>query len=59
MLNVTANLNNALTALAGGMSHHTVDYRIYGQVHLQRRPGAHSIRAIDQKGTACGCRPAE
>jgi LEA14-like dessication related protein len=47
-LNVTANLNNALLALAGGFGHHTVDYHLYGQVHL----GGGFVRTIpfDQKG---------
>jgi LEA14-like dessication related protein len=47
-LNVTANLNNALMALAGGFGHHTVDYHLYGQVHL----GGGFVRTIpfDQKG---------
>jgi LEA14-like dessication related protein len=47
-LNVTANLNSALLALAGGFGHHTVDYHLYGQVHL----GGGFVRTIpfDQKG---------
>jgi LEA14-like dessication related protein len=47
-VNVTANLNNALMALAGGFGHHTVDYHLYGQVHL----GGGFVRTIpfDQKG---------
>lgn len=47
-LNVTANLNNALTALAGGFGHKTIDYHLYGQVHL----GSGLVRKIpfDQKG---------
>jgi LEA14-like dessication related protein len=47
-LNVTANLNTVLTALAGGFGHHTVDYRVYGQVHLQG--GMLRTIAFDQKG---------
>jgi LEA14-like dessication related protein len=47
-VNVTANLNTMLAALAGGFGHHTVDYRVYGKVHLQ----GGLVRAIpfDQKG---------
>jgi LEA14-like dessication related protein len=33
-LNVTANLNTALLALLNGLGHKTVDYHLYGQVHL-------------------------
>jgi len=33
-LNVTANLNTALLALLSGLGHKTVDYHLYGQVHL-------------------------
>ena len=47
-LNVTANLNTVLAALAGGFGHHTVDYRVYGQVHLQG--GMVRTIAFDQKG---------
>jgi LEA14-like dessication related protein len=47
-LNVTANLNTVLTALAGGFGHHTVDYRVYGQVHLQG--GMLRTIPFDQKG---------
>jgi LEA14-like dessication related protein len=47
-LNVTANLNNVLLALAGGLSHHTVNYRVYGQVHLQG--GLVRTIPFDQKG---------
>jgi LEA14-like dessication related protein len=47
-LNVTANLNTVLGALAGGLGHHTVDYRVYGQVHLQG--GILRTIAFDQKG---------
>jgi LEA14-like dessication related protein len=48
-LNVTANLNNVLSALASGFNHHTVDYRLYGQVRLQ----SGMVRTIpfDQKGS--------
>jgi len=47
-LNVTADLNSALMALAGGFGHHTVDYHLYGQVHL----AGGLVRTIpfDQKG---------
>jgi LEA14-like dessication related protein len=47
-LNVTANLNNALGALATGFGHNTVDYHLYGKVHL----GGGLVRTIpfDQKG---------
>lgn len=38
MLNVTADMSNAVTILAAAMSHRTLDYRIYGQVHV-----AHSL----------------
>lgn len=34
-LNVTADMNSALAALAGGLGHRALDYRLYGQVHLQ------------------------
>jgi LEA14-like dessication related protein len=34
-VNVTANLNTALIALAGSLGHGTVGYRIYGDVHLK------------------------
>ena len=47
-LNVTANLDNVLAALAGGFIHHTVDYRLYGQVRLQS--GLVRTIAFDQKG---------
>jgi LEA14-like dessication related protein len=47
-LNVTANLNTVLAALAGGLGHHTVDYRVYGQVHLQG--GMLRNIPFDQKG---------
>jgi LEA14-like dessication related protein len=47
-LNVTANLNTVLTALAGGLGHHAVDYRVYGQVHLQG--GLVRTIPFDQKG---------
>jgi LEA14-like dessication related protein len=33
-LNVTAHLDAALVALLSGLGHRTVDYRMYGQVHL-------------------------
>jgi LEA14-like dessication related protein len=47
-LNVTANLNTVLAALAGGFGHHAVDYRVYGQVHLQG--GMLRNIPFDQKG---------
>jgi LEA14-like dessication related protein len=47
-LNVTANLSNVLAALAGGFNHHMVDYRVYGQVHLQS--GIVRTIPFDQKG---------
>jgi LEA14-like dessication related protein len=47
-VNVTANLNDVLGALAGGFGHHTVDYRVYGQVHLQS--GVVRTIPFDQKG---------
>jgi LEA14-like dessication related protein len=45
---VNANINSVLSALAGGFGHHSVDYRVYGQVHLQ----GGMVRNIpfDQKG---------
>jgi LEA14-like dessication related protein len=48
-LNVTANLNTVLAALAGGFGHHAVDYRVYGQVHLQG--GLVRNIPFDQKGS--------
>jgi LEA14-like dessication related protein len=47
-LNVTANVNSVLAALVSGFGHHTVDYRVYGQVRLQ----GGMVRTIpfDQKG---------
>ena len=47
-LNVTANVNTVLAALASGFGHHTVDYRIYGEVHLQG--GIVRNIPFDQKG---------
>ena len=47
-LNVTANLANVLLAMAGGRGHNTVDYRIYGQVHLEG--GLVRTIPFDQKG---------
>jgi len=47
-LNVTANLNTVLAAFAGGFTHHVVDYRVYGQVHLQG--GVLRTIPFDQKG---------
>jgi LEA14-like dessication related protein len=48
-LNVTANLNSVLAAFAGGFGHHTVDYRVYGQVNLQG--GLLRTIPFDQKGS--------
>jgi LEA14-like dessication related protein len=47
-LNVTAHLDTALVALMSGLGHRTVDYRMYGQVHL----GSGLMRNIpfEQKG---------
>jgi LEA14-like dessication related protein len=47
-LNVTAHLDNALGLLTGSLMHSSVDYRLYGQVHL----GAGIVRTLpfDQKG---------
>ncbi len=47
-LNVTANLNNALLSLVSGLSHRTVDYHLYGEIHL----GAGLMRTLpfDQRG---------
>jgi len=47
-LNVTANVNAVLAALASGFGRHTVDYRVYGQVHLQG--GVLRTIPFDQKG---------
>jgi LEA14-like dessication related protein len=47
-LTVNANINNALLALAGGFGHNTVDYRLYGQVHLSG--GIVRTIPFDQKG---------
>jgi LEA14-like dessication related protein len=47
-VNVVANLNSALIALAGGLGRSTVNYRIYGEVHLKGSL-LHSI-PFDQKG---------
>jgi LEA14-like dessication related protein len=45
---VMANLNTALIALAGSLGHKTVGYRVYGEVHL-KGSFLHSI-PFDQKG---------
>jgi LEA14-like dessication related protein len=47
-VDVVANLNSALIALAGTLGHGTVGYRIYGEVH----PQGSFLRSIpfDQKG---------
>jgi LEA14-like dessication related protein len=47
-VNVMANLNSALIALAGGLGSHNVNYRVYGEVHLKGSI-MHSI-PFDQKG---------
>ncbi len=47
-LNVAANLASALTALLGGIGHSTVDYRLYGEVHLSG--GLVRNIPFDQKG---------
>jgi len=47
-VDVTANLNTALIALAGTLGRRTVEYRIYGEVHLQGS-FLHSI-PFDQRG---------
>lgn len=36
LLDVTADMGNALVVLAARMGHRELDYRLYGQVHLQR-----------------------
>jgi len=36
VLDVTTNLANALVVLAARMSHRLVDYRVYGEIHLQK-----------------------
>lgn len=48
-MNVTAHLDNALGLLTGGLFHNSVDYRLYGHVHL----GSGLLRNIpfDQKGS--------
>jgi LEA14-like dessication related protein len=47
-VDVVANLNSALVALAGSLGHGAVGYRVYGEVHLQGSL-LHSI-PFDQKG---------
>jgi LEA14-like dessication related protein len=47
-VDVLANLNTALIALAGALGHRNVGYRIYGEVHL-KGSFLHSI-PFDQKG---------
>jgi LEA14-like dessication related protein len=47
-VDVVANLNSALIALAGSLGHGSVGYRIYGEVHPQGS-FLHSI-PFDQKG---------
>ncbi len=48
VLDVTAHLHDALTLLAGGLLHKSVQYRLYGQVHL--RGGIVRHIAFDQRG---------
>jgi LEA14-like dessication related protein len=47
-LNVTAHLDNALGLLTGGLMHSSVDYRLYGEVHLSA--GILRTLPFDQKG---------
>jgi LEA14-like dessication related protein len=47
-VDVVANLNTAMIAIAGGLGNRNVNYRIYGEVHLQGS-FLHSI-PFDQKG---------
>jgi LEA14-like dessication related protein len=47
-VNVVANFNSALLALAGGLGRNSVGYRIYGEVHL-KGSWLHAI-PFDQKG---------
>jgi LEA14-like dessication related protein len=47
-VNVVANFNSALIALAGSLGHSSVGYRVYGEVHLKGSL-LHSI-PFDQKG---------
>jgi LEA14-like dessication related protein len=47
-VDVIANLNSALIALAGGLGNHNVNYRVYGEVHLKGSI-LHSI-PFDQRG---------
>jgi LEA14-like dessication related protein len=47
-VDVVANLNSALIALAGGLGSRAVNYRLYGEVHLKGSI-MHSI-PFDQKG---------
>jgi LEA14-like dessication related protein len=48
VVDVLANLNSALIALAGGLGSHNVNYRVYGELHVQGSL-LHSI-PFDQKG---------
>ncbi len=47
-VDVTADLATAVRILAGNLSHHAVDYRLYGRVHLQG--GILSTLPFDQRG---------
>ena len=47
-VNVSANLANAVAALLGGLGHSTVEYRLYGEVHLSG--GLVRNIPFDQKG---------
>ena len=47
-VDVTADLNAALLLVAAAMSHHSVDYRLYGSAHL--RGGLLSTLPFEQRG---------
>jgi LEA14-like dessication related protein len=47
-VDVTADLNEALRLVAAALGHHSVDYRLYGTVHLQG--GLLSALPFDQHG---------
>jgi LEA14-like dessication related protein len=49
-LDVVANMNTAMVVVANRLGHHSVDYRIYGTVHLKGSL-LHKL-AFDQKGRA-------
>jgi LEA14-like dessication related protein len=48
-LDVTADLNEALRLMTAALGHHSVDYRLYGTVHLQG--GILSTLPFDQHGS--------